>query len=229
MDKSALSPCIRIVERGPYLVTGAVPLYGCTVLSDRMGTATDYRLDEQYPARETYALCRCGKSKTMPYCDGSHSHNGFVGRERAGRKTFAELAAVYRGPSLILEDVEQFCMLARFCHLGGDTWSLVERSGDPSARELAIRGAVNCPAGRLVVRDAQTGELIEPELPPSIWILRDELTGYAGPLWVRGGIPIISADGTPYEVRNRVTLCRCGQSSMMPFCEGAHIMGRFKG
>lgn len=220
---------IRILDKGPYIVTGGVPLWDYSVISDRMGTATDYRPDREYPPAQTYSLCRCGKSKHMPYCDGSHSQAGFVGRERASRKLFAEQAVVFRGPGLILEDVEHLCMLARFCHLGGDTWTLIERSGDPRARDLAIRGAVNCPAGRLVVRDAQSGELIEPELEPSIWMLRDDLTGYSGPLWVRGGIPIISADGTTYEVRNRVTLCRCGQSSIMPFCDGSHIMTRFKG
>jgi len=44
-----------------------------------------------------------------------------------------------------------------------------------------------------------------------------------GPLWVRGGIPIKSADGKPYEIRNRVILCRCGRSKNKPFCDGSHI------
>lgn len=43
-----------------------------------------------------------------------------------------------------------------------------------------------------------------------------------GPLWVRGGIPVESSDGATYEVRNRVTLCRCGRSSNKPFCDGTH-------
>ena len=30
------------------------------------------------------------------------------------------------------------------------------------------------------------------------------------------------ADGERYEVRNRVTLCRCGASANKPFCDGAH-------
>ncbi|HAS05054.1 MAG TPA: iron-binding protein, partial [Dehalococcoidia bacterium] len=33
-----------------------------------------------------------------------------------------------------------------------------------------------------------------------------------------------SAKGEPYEVRNRVTLCRCGKSSNKPICDGSHLM-----
>ena len=43
-----------------------------------------------------------------------------------------------------------------------------------------------------------------------------------GPIWVRGGIPIESADESIYEIRNRVALCRCGKSSNIPFCDGSH-------
>jgi CDGSH-type Zn-finger protein len=43
-----------------------------------------------------------------------------------------------------------------------------------------------------------------------------------GPLWVRGGVPVIGADGQPYETRNRVLLCRCGHSRNRPFCDGTH-------
>ncbi|HET8688843.1 MAG TPA: CDGSH iron-sulfur domain-containing protein [Methanosarcina sp.] len=40
---------------------------------------------------------------------------------------------------------------------------------------------------------------------------------------MRGGIPIESADGKQYEIRNRVTLCRCGKSRNKPFCDGSHV------
>ncbi|HYX79111.1 MAG TPA: CDGSH iron-sulfur domain-containing protein, partial [Actinomycetota bacterium] len=49
----------------------------------------------------------------------------------------------------------------------------------------------------------------------------------SGPLWVRGGIQVIAADGFRYEVRNRQTLCRCGQSQNKPFCDGSHASVRF--
>ncbi len=35
-------------------------------------------------------------------------------------------------------------------------------------------------------------------------------------------MPIESVDGTPYEIRNRVTLCRSGVSINKPFCNGSH-------
>ena len=164
----------------------------------------------------------------MPFCDGTHVHTGFKGTETASREPFAEQAEVIEGPGLILEDVENLCMLARFCHLGGNTWSLIEKSDNPELRELAIRGACNCPAGRLVVRDACTGEVIEEAYEPSIAVLHDESSGGGGPLWVRGGIPIEAADGTEYEVRNRVTLCRCGKSKNMPFCDASHFSFGFR-
>jgi len=40
---------------------------------------------------------------------------------------------------------------------------------------------------------------------------------------VRGGIPVESSEGQVYEIRNRVTLCRCGKSYNKPFCDGSHV------
>jgi CDGSH-type Zn-finger protein len=41
-------------------------------------------------------------------------------------------------------------------------------------------------------------------------------------------VQIVSADGSHYEVRNRVTLCRCGASGNKPFCDGARAATKFK-
>jgi len=35
-------------------------------------------------------------------------------------------------------------------------------------------------------------------------------------------------DGKPYEVRNRVTVCRCGASVNKPFCNGSHASIKFR-
>ena len=79
-----------------------------------------------------------------------------------------------------------------------------------------------CPSGRLVAWDRETKAPLEPRLERSIGVVEDPAEGVAGPLWVRGGIPVVAADGEPYEVRNRVTLCRCGASKNKPFCDASH-------
>ncbi len=99
---------------------------------------------------------------------------------------------------------------------------------DPEAAGLAVREAGLCPSGRLVAWDRYTKEPIEPDLEPSIGLVQDPAQGVSGPLWVRGGIPVYSADGYRYETRNRVTLCRCGASENKPFCDGSHAAIGFR-
>ena len=51
----------------------------------------------------------------------------------------------------------------------------------------------------------KTKEAIEPKFEQTIGLVTDPRNNRSGPIWVRGCIPIESADGTTYEVRNRVT------------------------
>jgi CDGSH-type Zn-finger protein len=62
----------------------------------------------------------------------------------------------------------------------------------------------------------------------SIGLIEDPEQQCSGPLWLQGGIPIVAADGFEYEVRNRVTLCRCGASKNKPFCDGTHATIKFR-
>jgi CDGSH-type Zn-finger protein len=44
-----------------------------------------------------------------------------------------------------------------------------------------------------------------------------------GPLLVRGAVRILDADGAEVPVRRRVVaICRCGRSSIQPFCDDTH-------
>ncbi|MFC4334292.1 CDGSH iron-sulfur domain-containing protein [Salininema proteolyticum] len=82
--------------------------------------------------------------------------------------------------------------------------------------------AGHCPSGRLVSWEPETKAPVKPDLPASIGVVEDPVEGCSGPLWVRGAIPVRSADGQEYELRRRVTLCRCGASRNKPFCDGTH-------
>lgn len=216
---------ITVTKNGPYIVTGGVPLSVREICNDDEGYGRSWQETKKYPTQEQYALCRCGKSKNKPFCDGTHVNVNFNGTETAGKETYLSYPMTIRGPALELDDYEHLCVHARFCMRAGGVWSLTERSNNQEARETAIDEACNCPSGRLVLRDRNNGTTIEPDLKKSIVIIENPARGEQGPLWVRGGIPVFSSDGKTYAARNRVTLCRCGRSSNKPFCDGSHLRG----
>lgn len=215
---------ITVSKDGPYIVTGGVPLITSEICNDEEGYCSTWKDVKKYPVQEQYALCRCGHLSNKPFCDGTHIKIHFNGTEAGDHKPFNEGANVIHGPALILKDNEHLCVHARFCMRVGGIWNLVSHSGNQEARETAIEEACNCPSGRLVVLENTTGKAIEPELEKSIVIIEYPPRGEHGPLWVRGGIPIVSANGERYEIRNRVTLCRCGKSRNKPFCDGRHAV-----
>jgi CDGSH-type Zn-finger protein len=50
-----------------------------------------------------------------------------------------------------------------------------------------------------------------------------------GPLLVRGAVHLETPEGEPIEQHRRtVALCRCGVSTIKPFCDGTHKAIHFK-
>jgi CDGSH-type Zn-finger protein len=44
-----------------------------------------------------------------------------------------------------------------------------------------------------------------------------------GPLLVRGDVEILTPEGAPLPRRRKtVALCRCGKSTIKPYCDGTH-------
>ena len=215
---------IKIIKDGPYRVTGALPLYEQVIVTDEAGHTMELMDEKEYPLQESYTLCRCGSSKKKPFCDGTHRQVGFNGSETASRKPYLEKAEIVEGPDLKLTDAHEFCDHSRFCLRAGGIRDLIQKSDDPEARRTAIEEAMICPSGRLVLWDKKTGKPFEKEFEPSLVLVNDSQKGCEGPIWVRGGVHIESADGSMYESRNRVTLCRCGKSENKPYCDGSHWM-----
>jgi len=213
---------IKIAKDGPYVVTGSVPITMATIDTNDAGDAISWGGEAEQAVSETFALCRCGESQTKPFCDGSHARVKFDGTETASREPLLKQAQLLDGPTMQLVDARVLCAYGRFCDVNGSVWDQVGESDKPETRANLIRQVGNCPSGRLVVIDKVTRKAIEPELPVSIAIVEDPSTGCSGPLWARGGIELVGADGVTYEVRNRMTLCRCGRSDNKPFCNGAH-------
>jgi len=219
---------VQIARNGPYLVSGGLPLNKLTIGVNLTGEAVKWITAQVYPAQATYALCRCGQSANKPYCDGSHTKIKFDGTETASREPYQTQAKVMQGPASSLTDAEPLCAFARFCDPHGQVWNLVNETDKAGARKNFVRQVGDCPSGRLVAWDNDTGKSLEPRLEPSIGLIEDPANECAGPVWLRGGVQVISSDGFHYEIRNRVTLCRCGASKNKPYCDGTHAAIKFR-
>jgi len=49
-----------------------------------------------------------------------------------------------------------------------------------------------------------------------------------GPYIVKGSVLVMDADGNPFEVKEVIALCRCGQSKTKPFCDSSHTAAAFE-
>jgi len=61
---------IKVIKDGPYEIKGPVQL-------------VDAKRDPFQLKEETIYLCRCGQSKTKPFCDGTHKQCGFAADDPA--------------------------------------------------------------------------------------------------------------------------------------------------
>jgi CDGSH-type Zn-finger protein len=218
------TPRIKVVKDGPYRVEGDIPVVRMRPVKNAEGDRVDWERTSELPHDATFDLCRCGRSTTMPFCDGAGEKTDFDGAEAADRgSTMGRRYQYGEGPVFVLTDDESLCSSAAFCHRGpDDVWKLAgAETGDPDRRALLVDMVRGCPSGRLVLHRLPDGDADEDELPQEIGVLHN------GPLWIRGKIPVEAADGFQYEVRNRMTLCRCGQSETKPFCDSSHIGARF--
>lgn len=224
MSKDEKECKIKITKNGPYLVSGNVPLSEKIIVPK--GRRYEFKDGRKLPQSEKYALCRCGKSKNPPFCDGSHEKNGFIGDETASKARYEDRVELLEGSGIDLMD-DNRCAFARFCHREkGNVWELIENSRNEENMKEAIQAACDCPTGRLTAID-KTGKAIEPEYEPSIDIIQDQEKGVSSGIFVKGNIPIESVDGQLYEIRNRVALCRCGKSMNKPFCDATHVRIKF--
>lgn len=219
---------IEIQAKGPFLV------YGMPLLQQEILEVNEENIPWKYAKGKTYstakeptALCRCGRSKTHPYCDGAHRTCDWSPELTADNRPLLEEAEQYDGTTVRLYDNPDYCAHARICLAKGGTWELTEKSDQPEARETAIHEIMHCPSGRLKVWDKHTGKFIETPLEPALGLIEDPQEQCSGPLWVKGGIPVNGPNGIKYEQRNRVTLCRCGASSNKPFCDCSHTAENF--
>lgn len=217
-----VQPNVKVQPNGPYIVSGSVPLRVKEPIVSEHGEPLTWRANEVTDQGAVYALCRCGSSANKPYCDGTHATNDFDGTEAAPANTYNQRRTSYPGTGIEMFDDRDICVHAGFCgNQVSNVWKMSAKTDDTQVRAQVMAMVERCPSGALTY--AVEGTDIEPDLPTEVSVIPN------GPLWLSGGIPVERADGQPIEVRNRVTLCRCGESATKPLCDGSHKEAGFTG
>ena len=214
---------IKITKNGPYVVDSDIPLKDVNTVGDAKGAVLSFEAEKDYDKTSSAAyLCRCGHSNNKPFCDGTHAKIGFDGTETNNRKNYDDEAEHIQGAFYDAWDNQGLCAVARFCDVGDGFWTAVTQP-DEASKKYAEHVGTMCPSGRLTLVDKQTGKKLEPSIEKEVYLIKDIPAKHLGPIHVRGEIQIIGSDGFEYETRNRVTLCRCGESANKPFCDGTHM------
>ena len=198
----ARSPSIAPRDGGPLVVT-AVP-----ALTGGDGQAL--------PTGSVVALCRCGRSGTKPFCDGSHN-SGFDSSPSEDRTKDAILT--YEGREATIHYNRLLCSHAAEC--GRRQKAAFDSSRTPwiVPDNASLEGLAEvvraCPSGAL--RLSRPGD--EPTFSHS------DATGIVvekdGPYRVTR-IPLDDARLAQGADPDKYVLCRCGASKNKPFCDGSH-------
>ena len=206
---SSTRPSITPSPDGPYLVKDLESL------QDSKG--------EQLETQETIALCRCGGSKTKPFCDGTHAKIGFSDKKANGRTE--DRREEYTGKTMTVHDNRGICAHAGLCSDGLPAVFRLEQepwiNPDAAGTEEIIAIVKSCPSGALSYSTDGT-EQPDPVREPAVIVSRN------GPYLVTGGPELANANWGEGASPEHFTLCRCGASKNKPFCDGTHWSIQFE-
>jgi uncharacterized Fe-S cluster protein YjdI len=134
---------------------------------------------------------------------------------------------VYRNEAVEVTWAPSYCTHFRACVRGAPQVFDPQRRPwidvDLDSADAIVQVVSACPTGALHARLLDG----EPEEAPfettGVYVQQD------GPLFVRGPIRVIGADGTLIREDVRLALCRCGASQNKPFCDDSHYRIGFTG
>lgn len=173
---------------------------------------------EVYPLSQVTALCRCGKSKNKPYCDGSHAKEGLNEVKDPKRKIEDKLKN-YHGKDITVHFNLAVCSHNAACVKGLPEVFNVRKKpwimADNAPVEKVIETIRKCPSGALSYTvDGVTYTNFKEK--------KEIIIQKNGPLQVGGGIELKDDQGTSPQIDTQYELCRCALSKNRPFCDGTH-------
>lgn len=208
-DDTHSKPRIEQIENGPlrYLRGTDPETRGTLVGAD----------GAELPIRDKVLLCRCGRSERKPFCDGSHVGAGFSSERKW--KTGAGSVVDHAGARVTIHDNRALCAHVEYCT--AQLPAVFDRSREPwidpdgaSAEEI-IAACMKCPSGALSC--TVDGVLYRNYDRPARVIAHAD-----GPYFLEGGIEVVGEPFSEGYSTEHCTLCRCGESTNKPLCNGRH-------
>jgi CDGSH-type Zn-finger protein len=169
------------------------------------------------PVQPVTSLCRCGRSRSKPYCDGTHAQVGFVAEKKADR--LPDRVKDYVGRAITIHDNRGVCSHDGACvrNLPAvfDTGKRPWINPDGAGVRKIIQTIKKCPSGAL---SYSIGKKRYQDLrrAPAVKVSKN------GPYMLTGFVALKDDMGSKPESKEHCTLCRCGESSNRPFCDGTH-------
>jgi len=221
-----IPPKIVVRPDSPLIVQGDIPLVHKTQVVSEYGEPLTWKKDGELRQHGPYSLCRCGKSKIMPFCDNTHDEIEFDGTETADTGPASARQVTLEGSTgIVVRKDDYLCMESGFCgNRRTNIDKMISETAEPCIRAEIMAMIDRCPSSAYVFTDKEGNPDIEADLPMQVAATTEitEEGPIMGPLWVTGNIPVERSDGQPFETRNRTTLCSCGLSSKKPLCDGTH-------
>jgi len=167
------------------------------------------------PIKKNSIICRCGKSKQQPFCDGVHRMCGFKSENILEN----EIIQRYEGKEINVIFNRSICSGAGTCvrnypkiyKSASEDW--INPDGD-NVDEVK-KSVIQCPSGALSYEIA--GES-----------LSEDYDGYKlnviknGPLNIIGKVELHVDKWSTNANPQKYSLCRCGASENKPFCDYMH-------
>ncbi len=197
------TPEIEERENGPLVVKGLRRMVGPD--------------GAEVEVKEVMALCRCGHSKTKPFCDGSHKEAGF--QSRGGEPAGKDRLLTYEGSEVTVTYNPLLCSHAAECgRLASHVFNPSQKPWvQPDSGTVAEVKAVvaACPSGALALKREDGSR--EHRLSDRCDVVIEK----NGPYWVQNVKCPVGAQGEGMSSKKYV-LCRCGLSGNKPYCDGTH-------
>lgn len=206
-DAENAKPQISPREHGPLRVEGL----------ENLLDAEGHRIDTARKKKGNIALCRCGYSRTKPFCDGNHRNTDFRSTKLSDGEW--DFRTDYEGEAVTVHDNRGICSHIGYCtdqlpdvfRDGIEPW--IDPDGAPGER--VVEQTRRCPSGALS-HSVDGVEHRDRQRPPTIQVVA------AGPYLVTGGIELQDIERGEGASLEHYTLCRCGHSKNKPLCDGTH-------